>query len=143
MRWRLPVFLCLILALPLAFAADKEASVVVHDAWIREAPPGMSMMAGYMELRNTTSRSQVLVGASSSGFESVMLHRSVVKDGMAGMRHASEIELTPNASLSFAPGGYHLMLMNPKRALRVGDSVVINLDFRGGLVLPITFEVRK
>jgi len=143
MRWRFPVFLCLILTLPLAFAADKEASVAVHDAWVREAPPGMSMMAGYMELRNTTPRSQVLVGASSSGFESVMLHRSVVKDGMAGMRHESEIELTPNASSSFAPGGYHLMLMSPKRALRVGDSVVINLEFRGGLVLPITFEVRK
>jgi hypothetical protein len=83
------------------------------------------------------------VGASSSGFESVMLHRSVVKDGMASMRHAAEIELTPNASLSFAPGGYHLMLMSPKRTLRVGDSVVINLEFRGGLALPVTFEVRK
>jgi hypothetical protein len=143
MKWRLPVFLCLILALPLAFAADKEASVAIHDAWIREAPPGMSMMAGYMELRNKTPRSQVLVGASSSGFESVMLHRSIVKDGMVGMRHASEIELPPNATLSFAPGGYHLMLMRPKRALRVGDSVVIELEFRGGLVLPIAFEVRK
>jgi copper(I)-binding protein len=35
------------------------------------------------------------------------------------------------------------MLMKPKRALRAGDSVVINLEFRGGLVLPVTFEVRK
>jgi len=143
MRWRLLVFVGLILALPFVSAADKEASVAVRDAWIREAPPGMRVMAGYMELRNNTSRSQVLVAASSSGFEGVMFHRTTVKDGMAGMRHASEIELSPNASLSFAPGGYHLMLMSPKRALRVGDSVDIKLEFRGGLVLPVAFEVRK
>jgi copper(I)-binding protein len=33
--------------------------------------------------------------------------------------------------------------MNPKRTLRAGDRVVINLKFRGGLVLPVAFEVRK
>lgn len=36
-----------------------------------------------------------------------------------------------------------LMLMNPKRTLRAGDPVVINLGFRGGLVLPVAFGVRK
>jgi copper(I)-binding protein len=143
MRWRHPVFVCLILAPTLVPAASEEAGVSVRDAWIRETPPGMTMMAGYMALRNNTSRPQVLVAASSPGFATVMMHRTIVKDGMARMVHASQIELTPNASLIFAPGGYHLMLMNPKRALRAGDPVVINLEFRGGLVLPVAFEVRK
>jgi hypothetical protein len=143
MRWRYRVFVYLILALTLSPAASEEAGVSVRDAWIRETPTGVTMMAGYMELRNNTSRLQVLVAASSSGFESVMIHRTIVKDGMAGMVHASQIELKPNASLIFAPGSYHLMLMNPKRALRAGDQVVINLEFRGGRVLPVAFEVRK
>jgi len=143
MKWRRPVFVCLILALTVVAAASEEAGVSVRDAWVREAPPGMTMMAGYMELRNNTSRPQVLVAASSSGFETVTIHRTIVRDGMAGMVHASQVELAPNASLIFAPGGYHLMLMNPKRMLRAGDPVVIDLEFRGGLVLPVTFEVRK
>ena len=143
MRWRHPVFVYLILALTLDPAASEEAGVSVRDAWIRETPPGMTMMAGYMELRNNTSRPQVLVAASSSGFETVTIHRTIVKDGMAGMVHASQIELAANASLIFAPGSYHLMLMNPKPTLRAGDAVVIDLEFRGGLVLPVTFEVRK
>jgi copper(I)-binding protein len=143
MRWRHPVFACLMLAPTLVPAASEEAGVFVRDAWIRETPPGMIMMAGYMALRNNTSRSQVLVAASSPGFATVMMHRTIVKDGMARMVHASQIELAPNASLIFAPGGYHLMLMNPKRTLRAGDPVVINLEFRGGLVLPVAFEVRK
>jgi copper(I)-binding protein len=103
----------------------------------------MTVMAGYMELRNNTSRPHVLVAARSSGFESVMIHRTIVRNGMAGMVHLSQIELAPNASLIFAPGGNHLMLMNPEQTLRAGDAVVIKLEFRGGLVLPVAFEVRK
>ena len=143
MRGRHTVFVCLILALTIFPAASEEADVSVRDAWVRETPPGMTMMAGYMELRNNTSRPQVLLAASSSAFQGVMIHRTIVKDGMAGMVHLSQIELAPIANLIFAPGGYHLMLMNPKRTLRAGDPVVINLEFRGGLVLPVAFEVRK
>jgi len=143
MNWRQPVFVLWLLALSLVPAAGEEAGVSVRNAWIRESPPGNSMMAAYMELRNNTSRPKVLVAASSSGFQRVMIHRTVLKDGMAGMAHLSQIELAPNASLIFAPGGYHLMLMNPKRTLRAGDPVVINLEFRGGLVLAVDFEVRK
>ncbi len=143
MRWRHPVFVCLILAPTLVAAASEAAGVSVRDAWGREAPPGMTMMAGYMELRNNTSQPQVLVAASSSDFEAVTIHRTIVKNGMAGMVHASQIKLTPNASFIFTPGGYHLMLMSPKRTLRAGDRVDINLEFRSGLRLPVSFEVRK
>ena len=143
MRWRQALFAGLILALTFVPAASEEAGVLVRDAWVRESPPGVAMMAGYMELRNNTSRRQLLVAASSSGFETVTIHLTVVKDGTARMVHAPQIELPPAASLNFAPGGYHLMLMNPKRTLRAGDSVVINLEFRGGLVLPVAYDVRK
>ncbi|MGH8621398.1 MAG: copper chaperone PCu(A)C, partial [Burkholderiales bacterium] len=67
------------MALAFVPAAGEEAGVSVRDAWVRESPPGVAMMAGYMELRNNTSRRQVLVAASSSGFETVTIHRTVVK----------------------------------------------------------------
>jgi periplasmic copper chaperone A len=143
MRWRPRLLVGLILALTHLPAASDVVGVSTRDAWIRESPPGVAAMAGYMELRNNTSRPQVLVAAKSSEFKSVMIHRTIVKDGMAGMVHASRVELAPNANLIFAPGGYHLMLMNPKRTLRARDSVVIALEFGDGLVLPVAFEVRK
>src|SRR5438034_10296107 len=143
MRWRHPVFTALISALIALAAAGDEAGISVRDAWVRETPPGMAMTAGYMVLQNKTSRPQVLVAASSSDFETVMIHRTVARQGMTRMEHSPEIELLPNASLLFAPGGYHLMLQNPKRILRAGDRVDIQLEFRGGLVLPVVYEVRK
>src|SRR6267143_4522399 len=142
MRWRHAAFAGLISALTAIAAAAEEAGISVRDAWVRETPPGMAMTAGYMVLQNKTSRPQVFVAARSSGFETVMIHRTIAKEGMTGMEHAPQIELQPNASLLFAPGGYHLMLMNPKRALHAGDRVDITLKFRGGLVVPVTYEVR-
>jgi copper(I)-binding protein len=130
-------------ALTSVAAAAEEAGVSIRDAWVREAPPGATMMAGYMVLKNNTPRSQVLVAARSSGFGTVMIHRTVVKGGLTGMEHAPKIELLPNAGLLFEPGGYHLMLLNPKRALHAGDRVDINLEFLGGLVIPVAYEVRK
>ena len=143
MRWRHSVFVCLMMALTFIVTACEDAGVSVRDPWIREAPPGITTIAGYMVLRNNTSRPQVLVAASSSGFETVTIHRSIVQDGMARMVHASQIELAPNASLVFAPGGYHLMLMSPTKTLRAGDRVDIILEFRSGLRLPVTFEIRQ
>ena len=146
MRWRHQVSVGLLWALTLiAVIADatEPAGVSVRDAWVREMPPGVAVMAGYMALQNSTPRPQLLVAASSSSFETVMFHRTVVKNGTATMQHAPQIELLPNASLLFMPGGYHLMLMNPKRTLRTGDRVDIYLQFRGGFVLPVAFEVRK
>ncbi len=143
MRWRHPVFTALISALIALAAAADQAGISVRDAWVRETPPGMAMTAGYMVLQNKTSRPQVLVAASSSDFETVMIHRTVARQGMTGMEHSPEIELLPNASLLFAPGEYHLMLQNPKRTLRAGDRVEIHLRFRGGLDLPVAYQVRK
>ena len=145
MNWRYPLLFCLILALPSFSVAVSEGttSVAVQDAWVREPPPSVAMLAGYMVLQNQTSQRQVLVAASSSGFEMVMIHRTVVKNGVTSMVHVSQIELAPGAPLIFAPGRYHLMLINPKRALRAGDRVVINLEFRGNPVLPVEFVIRK
>src|SRR5947199_6559855 len=143
MRWRHAVFAGLISVLTALAAATEEAGISVRDAWVRETPPGMAMTAGYMVLQNKTSRPQVLVAARSSGFETVTIHRTIAKEGMTGMEHTPQIELLPNASLLFAPGWYHLMLSNPKRTLRAWDRVAITLEFRGGLVLPVAYEVRK
>ena len=144
MRSRTPLFARLILALlPLVVAASESIGISVRDAWVRESPPGSDMTAGYMALQNNTSRRQALVAASSPQYETVMIHRTVEKGSMTGMVHVPQVELAPSMRLKFAPGGYHLMLMNPKQRLRAGESVVINLEFRGGLVQAVTFEVRK
>ncbi len=143
MRWRRRLCVCLMMAPALLVSAGEVTDVSVDSPWIREAPPGISVMAGYMTLRNNTSQSQVLVAASSSSFETLSMHRTVVRNGITSMVHTPQIEFASRAKLVFAPGAYHLMLMNPQRPLHVGDWVDIILEFRGGLRLPVSYEVRR
>jgi copper(I)-binding protein len=72
-----------------------------------------------------------------------MLHQTVSKGGMARMMHSPRIEIKPGSTLQLTPGGYHLMLMHPKKGLRQGDQVEVLLEFQGGLVLPVKLKVSK
>ena len=53
-------------------------------------------------------------------------------DGMMQMTKVSRLEIPAQRQVEFAPGGYHLMLINLKRTLHAGDKVSITLfDERG------------
>ncbi|MCG6872513.1 MAG: copper chaperone PCu(A)C [Gammaproteobacteria bacterium] len=126
---------------PPAFPAG-DAGLAVDDAWVREAPPGAMTLAGYLVLRNHSDQKQVLTGASSPDFASIMMHRTEQVDGMARMTHQQTVVIPPGAEVRFAPNGYHLMLMNPKHPLRSGDTLRIRLEFDPGGVREIEFPVR-
>lgn len=117
--------------------------VMVKNPWIREAPPSAMALGGFMVLQNMTDREVVLVGASSPDFSSVMLHRTIMDGGMSKMVHQKLIKVPAQGEVTFQPGGYHLMLMSPKHAIKAGDKIEITLKFRDGTTLPATFEVRR
>ena len=121
-------------------AALPAASVAVSDAWVRWLPAGLPM-GGYMRLRNTGTRPLRLTGARSASFGRVMLHRSEITGGMARMVPVDTVTVPAGGSVHFAPGGYHLMLMQG-RNVKPGDSVDIILQFAGHAPLPVSFRVR-
>lgn len=128
----------------LAASAGVQAAehLMVDDAWVREAPPGAQALAGYMKLHNHGDRERVLVGAESPAFESVMLHRTVMEGEMSKMVHQHMITIPAKGMLSFEPNSYHLMMMNPKQALKAGDKVSVTLHFKNGDNQEVSHEVR-
>jgi len=136
----------LLVSFSLAMLAPPVAAgqgVHLHDPWIREAPPGVQTLAGYMVVHNHGATPRVLVGASSPGFAKAMLHRSREANGIAQMVHVQRLEIGAGKSIAFAPGGYHIMLMKPKRRYRAGDEIPVTLRFANGEALTETFVVRK
>ncbi len=121
------LLLCLALAGPVA-AADIE----VRDAWIREAPPGAPMLAGYLCLFNRGETPATLTGVTSPRFAHVMMHRTETRDGVARMRHLAEVTLAPGRQECFAPGGMHLMMPAPDQPPHAGDRVELTLHFADG-----------
>ncbi len=119
-----------------------EGGLTVENAWIREAPPGARAMAGYMVVKNHTGSDRVLVGAASDAFGEVMLHRTIIEEGMAKMVHQMAITIPAKGAVTFEPNGYHVMLMAPKKPLKAGDKVEITLQFKDGATMKVVHEVR-
>jgi len=107
-----------------AFAAGH---LVIEHAWIRTAPPGAMMLAGYARLRNDGDAPLTLSGADSAAFGSVSLHETVSENGVEHMRALGEFALAPGQSVAFEPGGKHFMLMRPQHELAAGERVEIHV----------------
>ena len=122
--------------------AQAGGQLVVDNAWIREAPPGATALAGYMTVHNHGDKDRVLIGASSPAFGNVMLHRTIMENGMAKMVHQMAITIPAGGKVTFEPNDYHIMLMKPKHALKAGDKVEITLEFRNGETMTVTHVVR-
>ena len=123
----------------------SREQLTISDAWIPEAPPGVAALAGYMTIENGSGENRTLVGASGAHFERVEIHQTVYeKDtGLARMIPKNRISIAPGERFLFAPGGYHLMLVGPKKAQQDGEIVHLILEFEDGSRPRVEFEVRR
>jgi copper(I)-binding protein len=126
-----------------AVASPDACLPKVEKAWIRAAPPGATVLAGYALLRNDCARPVVVTGAKSRDFVLVQLHETKTENGTSTMRHAKRTPLAARATLALAPGGYHLMLMHPRRALPEGTVVKLELLLADGRRVPVDFTVHR
>ncbi len=133
--------LCALLS-TFTFAAGGGAGMQARDAWIRWLPANIPSGA-YLTLINSGSTPRVLVSAVSPDFADVSFHQTRTVHGVSEMSAVSSLTINPQRSLQFAPGGYHLMLMQPLRTLHPGDQVPITLRFADGTSLVVSFEVRS
>jgi periplasmic copper chaperone A len=134
--------LLLLLALLYPFAAPAQ-EVHIIDPWIKEAPPGVRVMAGYLLLENRSSQPCVLTGVRSPAFDRVEIHRSVIEDDVVRMEAQNEMLIAAHDTLAFQPGGYHLMLYDPRDRLTTGEMVELQFKFADGSKLDVTAEVRR
>lgn len=134
---RLAVFFLFTLLSVGAWAAELNVS----DAWIRILP-GAAPAGGYFLLHNVGRQPVVLVGATSAAFGHVMMHKTAEEGGVSRMLPVERVEVPAAGKIAFAPGGYHLMLMQPSRKVTVGDQTKITLEFAGGQTLTTNFQVR-
>lgn len=126
----------------LAGVVQAAGKLEVSDAWIPQAPPGAGAMAGYLNLKNAGDEPVGVVSAKSDRFGEVSLHQTVVEDGMARMRPLKDVVIAPGKTFTFAPGGNHLMLMDPVSAVAPGEKIAIDLELSDGSTLQASFEVR-
>ncbi|HXQ30534.1 MAG TPA: helical backbone metal receptor [Steroidobacteraceae bacterium] len=109
-------------------AYGAVSALSIEHPWSRATPPGVTVAAGYLEVRNLGGP-DLLTGASSPLAERVEFHESRVEGGIARMRPVDSLPVAAGARLVFAPGGLHLMLLGLRAPLTAGLRVPLVLSF--------------
>ena len=130
------------LVLLVTVAQVRAADLTVRDAWIRALPSAVPS-GGYFTLHNGGVKPVVLTGAESPGCGMLMLHKSEDKGGMSAMTDVAEVPVAAGDTVKFVPGGYHLMCMDAKPAIKPGATVPVTLSFKDGGKLTVPFAVRN
>ena len=124
--------------LTVSAAAPMPASVAVTEGWFRALPPSVPS-GGYFTLRNTGTKPLTLTDVETPACGMVMMHKS----SNGGMEHVMSLEVAAGETVTFAPGGYHLMCMDTKPALKPGARVPVTFHFAGNQDVTATFDVRN
>ena len=144
MRWMLLNILMVVVTLLSATGTVRANDLVrISNAWIREGPPITTVLAGYAKAENLSGQEIVLIGATSPDFAAVEFHRTDIVNGLARMREEGQIKLPRGAAVSFHPGGRHMMLINPRRTLKAGENVRVELRLGNGQIIRIDVPVRR
>lgn len=125
------LLLLMLIPTPAAVSHDghEEAGLEVSNAWARKTRRTVSA-AVYFEIKNGTHRQEVLEDVATERAGTSMIHRSYEEDGVMRMDMQHDVPIAPGETLAFAPGGYHVMLMQLTEPLTEGDVFPLTLMFR-------------
>jgi copper(I)-binding protein len=133
----------LLLILLLILPGSAFAELDIRSAWIKNLPPTIPVRAGYMTIHNTQTEAVSIIAISSDAFASVEIHQTIERDGMMGMEAVPTLTIEAGASVQLAPGGLHLMMMNPTKPTKPGDTLKIVIELDDGSTQSLNMTVKK
>lgn len=117
-----------ILCVFILIACSAKADVQISDAWVRANAPGQTVGAAYMSLNSP--QDTTLFQVKSAAAESVEIHSMTMTNGVMKMRALEALSLQAGKTEKLAPGGFHLMLFDLKKALKAGENATFTLSFK-------------
>jgi copper(I)-binding protein len=149
-------FMSLVKSLALAFLAlaavcagsasaqeIKAGDLVLGHAWARATPGGAQVGGGYLTIENRGTAPDKLLGGSSPAAAEVEVHEMAMKNDVMTMRPVSGgLSIPPGQTVTFAPGGYHIMMMGLKAPLKQGDRVPMTLQFEKAGIVNVMLDVQ-
>jgi len=127
------------------------ATIRVENAWARPAAAmgdtGMTGMGGttavYMTLVNDGQQADRLLGAATDVAVKAEIHETTMVSGVMKMRPIPALVLPAGARVVLKPGGLHVMLIDLKRDLKVGDRFKLTLRLERAGAVTTDVSVRQ
>jgi periplasmic copper chaperone A len=114
----------------------------VRHPWARATPPAAKVAAAYLEIRNSGSMPDRVIGASTPAADRVELHVMTMTNGVMKMREMPDFEVPARQRLILQPGGSHLMIVGLRKPFAKGDRIPLTLHFQRAGELTIELEVQ-
>jgi copper(I)-binding protein len=131
MRRYLALIALAIAAMPPLAQAGTPPPLAVTDGELRLPPPGVTVMAGYMTLRNDSETPVTVVGVEITGAQSAMMHETRTVQDRTTMEPLMDLTIAPHGTVAFAPGGKHLMVRFAT-APAAGQAIGLTLRLKDG-----------
>ncbi len=126
-------------ALVIATTAQAQ-TVEVRDAWARSTVQGQQASGAFMKL--TAKEGARLVGASSPVAGVVEVHEMKMEGDVMRMRAMAGLDLPAGKTVELKPGGYHVMLLDLKTALKKDSAIPLTLMFKDAKGVESKVEVQ-
>jgi copper(I)-binding protein len=121
--------------------APRTEGIDIRDPWARPAAQGGNG-AIYFVIENHSSETQELIGVESGVAEAVEIHESRMSGDVMEMHQLESISLNPGAAVTFEPGGLHVMLIDLKQDLKVGNEIQVTLNFSNAQSIQVIVPVQ-
>ena len=118
-----------VLAALVLAAAAVSAQTSVKDGWVRSTVEPQKATGAFMQI--TSPQGGKLVGAQSPVAGVTEVHEMAMEGNVMKMRAVSALELPAGKAVELKPGGYHVMLMDLKQALKAGETVPLTRTVEG------------
>ena len=109
----------------------------------RETTATAMSSAGYLSITNNGDTDASLVEVRAD-FPRVMIHDTKMENDVASMFHVDEIVIPAGETVTFAPGGKHVMFMGLNGdPMEIGEQVPATLVFKDAGEIDIMFNVEE
>lgn len=127
-------------------ADTASLTLEMDEAWAKSAAANddHAMTGIFGVIHNPTAEPIGIVGASTDVAEMVELHETIIDANGTTVMQAVEAGflIEPGQTLTFEPGGDHVMLMGLTQDLIAGDQVSFSLTLSTGTTMEIDAEIR-
>jgi copper(I)-binding protein len=122
---------------------DTVAGVTVEDAWARTS--SMNAESGAVYALLTSNTDDAVVSASVDievAIAAEVLETTIAEDGSLTTQKSMSVALPAGQTVSFEPGGHHIILMGLVEPLAAGDIITVTLALESGSIVTVDAEVR-
>ena len=127
---------------PAQAAGEAAAGLTVSNARVVLAPVSGNPAAVYFDLSYAGAAPVTLTAVTVEGAGMTMIHDYAESAGKMQMKMAGPIKLAQGTPVTFAPGGLHVMAMEPADTLAAGGTAKVTLTLSDGTSATIDAPVR-